>query len=166
MIRAVVIASLMTFAAPVLSNTDETAVGKVTNLPLPRYVSMKAGEGYARRGPSQSHRIDWVFKHRNTPLRIVGEYEHWRRVEDVDGQGGWMHFRLLSGVRTVLVTGEDAVLRRRGYTDSQIVARIEKGVIGFLKECSTDWCKLRVDGARGWLPKSALWGVDASEIRD
>ena len=166
MIRALVIASLIAFVPPAFSNTGDGTVGKVTNLPLPRYVSMKAGEGYARRGPSQSHRIDWVFKHRNTPLRIVGEYEHWRRVEDVDGQGGWMHFRLLSGVRTVLITADTVTLRRRGYEDSQIVAKLEKGVIGFLKECSPDWCKLRVDGARGWVPKTALWGVDPSEIRD
>ena len=80
-------------------------LGEVTNLPIPRFVSMKASEGYARRGPSQGHRIDWVFQHKNTPLRITGEYEHWRRVEDVDGQGGWMHFRLLSGVRVVSKSG-------------------------------------------------------------
>ncbi|CAN0603746.1 unnamed protein product, partial [Ectocarpus sp. 12 AP-2014] len=36
--------------------------GKVTNLPIPRFVSLKAEEGNARRGPSLSHRIDWVFQ--------------------------------------------------------------------------------------------------------
>ena len=70
--------------------------GPVTNLPIPRFVSMKVNEGFVRRGPSKLHRIDWVYKHRNTPLMITGEYEHWRRVQDVDGQGGWMHFRLLT----------------------------------------------------------------------
>ena len=119
-----------------------------------------------RRGPSQGHRIDWVFQHKNTPLRITGEYEHWRRVEDVDGQGGWMHFRLLSGVRTVLFMGEDTILRRRGYDDSQIVARVEKGVVGNLKECTIDWCKIRLDNVRGWVKKEVIWGVDATEIRD
>ena len=65
--------------------------GSVTNLPLPRYVSMKASEGNARRGPSLSHRIDWVFKRRHMPLRITAEHGHWRRVEDRDGMGGWVH---------------------------------------------------------------------------
>ncbi|MEM7241589.1 MAG: SH3 domain-containing protein [Pseudomonadota bacterium] len=160
--RAVVLSAIL-LMAPITSAKE---LGDVTNLPLPRYVSMKAEEGYARRGPSQGHRIDWIFKHRHTPLRITGEYEHWRRVEDVDGQGGWMHFRLLSGVRTVLITDDAAALKRRGYEDSQIVAKLEKGVIGFLKECAQQWCKISVDGKRGWLPKSQIWGVGADEIRN
>ncbi len=45
--------------------------GTVTNLPLPRFVSMKASEGNVRRGPSLSHRIDWVYKRRNMPLQIT-----------------------------------------------------------------------------------------------
>ena len=141
-------------------------LGEVTNLPIPRFVSMKASEGYARRGPSQAHRIDWVFKHRHTPLRITGEYEHWRRVEDAEGQGGWMHFRLLSGIRTVVFTAEETLLRRRGYTDSQLVAKVEKGAVGFLKECTADWCKITLDGARGWAPKTTFWGVDEGELRN
>ena len=141
-------------------------LGEVTNLPIPRFVSMKASEGYARRGPSRAHRIDWVFKHRNTPLLITDEYGHWRHVEDVEGQGGWMHFRLLSGVRTVVFTGEETLLRRRGYTDSQIVAKVEKGVVGRLQECTLDWCKISVDGARGWAVKTNFWGAEKNELRD
>ena len=53
--------------------------GPVTNLPLPRYVSLKGNEGNARRGPSLSHRIDWVFRHAGMPLRVVAEFGHWRR---------------------------------------------------------------------------------------
>ncbi|MEL6566070.1 MAG: SH3 domain-containing protein, partial [Pseudomonadota bacterium] len=62
--------------------------GPVTNLPLPRYVSLKAVEGNVRRGPSLTHRIDWVFQRRDMPLRITAEHGHWRRVEDRDGMGG------------------------------------------------------------------------------
>ena len=38
--------------------------GPVTNLLMPRYVSLKATEANARRGPSLSHRIDWIFKNK------------------------------------------------------------------------------------------------------
>ena len=79
------------------------ATGPVTNLPLPRFVSLKTGEGNARRGPSLSHKIDWVFTRRNMPLEVTDEYGHWRRVRDLDGAGGWMHYSLLSGVRTVII---------------------------------------------------------------
>ena len=38
--------------------------GAVTNLPIPRYVSLKASKGNVRRGPSLRHRSDWVFTRR------------------------------------------------------------------------------------------------------
>ena len=85
--------------------------GSVTNLPLPRYVSLKGNEGNARRGPGLTHRIDWVFTRAGMPLRITAEFEHWRRVEDSEGVGGWVNFVLLSGVRTALVTQDMAEFR-------------------------------------------------------
>ncbi|HCT32088.1 MAG TPA: aspartyl-trna synthetase, partial [Sulfitobacter sp.] len=99
MLRSVLLGAL---AAVHLCTTPVFAqeVGQVTNLPVPRFVSMKASEGNVRRGPSLTHRIDWVFKHRDLPLRITAEHGHWRRVEDRDGMGGWVHYSLLSGTRT------------------------------------------------------------------
>ncbi|WP_113913548.1 SH3 domain-containing protein [Roseovarius dicentrarchi] len=140
--------------------------GQVTNLPLPRFVSMKAAEGYVRRGPSRTHRIDWIFRKRDTPLEITAEHGHWRRVRDRDGAGGWMHYSLLSGVRTVLI--EQDMLQMRGSPDpkSLVVAQLELGVIARIEECTRDWCDLSVGGYGGWVPKSAIWGVGAEEILD
>ena len=140
--------------------------GPVTNLPVPRYVSLKGNEGNARRGPSLSHRIDWVFRHAGMPLRVVAEFGHWRRVEDKDGAGGWIHYALLSGVRTALVTQDMVELRSRPHPDANIVARAEMGAIVRLGECEPDWCRISGGGQRGWVPKSTIWGVDADEVRD
>ena len=140
--------------------------GPVTNLPIPRYVSLKGGEGNARRGPSLSHRIDWVFRHPGMPLRVVAEFGHWRRVEDQDGAGGWVHYSLLSGVRTAIVMTDMAELRTRGDQNATVIARAEAGAIVRLHECNQDWCRVSGGGEKGWVPKTSLWGVDAGEIRD
>lgn len=140
--------------------------GSVTNLPLPRYVSLKGGEGNARRGPSLSHRIDWVFRHAGMPLRVVAEFGHWRRVEDQDGAGGWIHYSLLSGVRTALVQQDMLELLTRPEEHANVVARAEAGAIVRLHECVKDWCRISGGGEKGWVPKSAIWGVDADEVRD
>lgn len=140
--------------------------GPVTNLPMPRYVSLKATEANVRRGPSLSHRIDWVFTRRDMPLRVVGEYGHWRRVVDREGMGGWVHYSLLSGSRTVIVDEDLLVLRQRPDDTATEVAMLELGVIADLGECSADWCRLRAGGYRGWAHKSALFGVGANETRD
>lgn len=140
--------------------------GPVTNLPLPRYVSLKASEGNVRRGPSLSHRIDWVYKRRNMPLEVTAEHGHWRRVRDRDGLGGWVHYSLLSGVRTVIVEQDMLQLRARPDQKAPINAQLSLGVIARLGDCDVTWCKLTAGGYKGWASKAAIWGVMPDEIRD
>lgn len=139
--------------------------GPVTNLPLPRYVSMKATEGNVRRGPSLSHRIDWVFTRQGMPLEITAEFGHWRRVRDRDGQGGWMHFALLSGARTVIVE-TPLRLRARPKPDARETAEVEAGVIARIIECGPEWCRLNADGRKGWTGRDGLWGLYDGETVD
>lgn len=143
---------------------EEPLHGPVTNLPLPRFVSLKATEANVRRGPSLGHRIDWIYRQRDLPLRVVAEHGHWRRVEDRDGQGGWIHYALLSGVRTVLVDADDVALRLRPAATTPVLAVARRGVVARIDECRRLWCRLRTDGHSGWAQKSALWGVTPDEI--
>ena len=140
--------------------------GPVTNLPLPRYVSLKSAETNVRRGPSLTHRIDWIYKRADLPVQIIAEYENWRRIVDRDGLGGWVHYTLLSGERTVLVDEDQTPVRSRPEASAPEVAVFELGVIAFLGACEIDWCRIEAGGYKGWALKTALWGVDADEIRE
>ncbi|MFK7752602.1 MAG: SH3 domain-containing protein [Sedimentitalea sp.] len=144
----------------------EVTRGPVTHLPLPRFVSMKAGEGNVRRGPSLTHRIDWVFKRRDMPLQITAEHGHWRRVKDRDGAGGWVHYALLSGARTVLIEQDMMPVYTRADAQSPMAAAFELGVIARLGPCKADWCRITAGGYRGWAHKNHLWGVRPDELRD
>ena len=44
------------YAGPLAAQQGD--IGPETNLPMPRFVSLKASESNVRRGPSLSHRID------------------------------------------------------------------------------------------------------------
>jgi SH3-like domain-containing protein len=147
------------------ANTQEQK-GKITNLPVPRFVSLKAAEGNVRRGPSLTHRIDWVFKRRYMPLRVTAEHGHWRRVEDRDGLGGWVHYSLLSGLRTVIVQKDLLTIRTRPEANAPATAALEIGVVARLGKCDLEWCRLSSGGFKGWAPKARVWGVGVSEIRD
>lgn len=137
--------------------------GSVTNLPLPRFVSLKGNGGNARRGPGLTHRIDWVFTRSGMPLKITAEYEHWRRVEDAEGFGGWVNYALLSGVRSALVAVDMAEFRARPQDDATVTFKAERNVIGWIEECLPDWCRLSVQGEEGWIRKTAIWGVKPDE---
>ncbi len=161
---AVISGFMATF--PAFAADTQPDRGPVTNLPLPRFVSLKSSEGNARRGPSLSHRIDWVYKRRDQPLEITAEFGHWRRVRDRDGAGGWVHYSLLSGVRTVLIERDMVEMHASPSEDADVVAQAEIGVIARLGECTANWCQVTAGGERGWLEKTAMWGVLPDEIRE
>ncbi|MEM9900360.1 MAG: SH3 domain-containing protein [Pseudomonadota bacterium] len=159
-------ASAAVSAPPPRPSAGRQGRGPVTNLPLPRFVSLKSDEGNARRGPSLAHRIDWVYTRRAMPLEVTAEFGHWRRVRDRDGAGGWVHYALLSGVRTVLVEQDMVSLRQQPRGDARILAHAEAGVVARLGACRLDWCRISAGGQRGWVEKAALWGVGVDEIRE
>ena len=169
LLRAIVILAMafgMGTPFAVAQQTSDTALGPVTNLPLPRFVSLKGVKANVRRGPSQSHRIDWVLMHRGTPLQITAEFEHWRRVRDQDNVGGWIHYALLSGHRTVVIQGQRIPLHTEPSETSRTIALAEKGVIASLGTCLPDWCQIETDGLEGWVVKSEIWGVGTAELRE
>lgn len=166
MLSAVCLVTSLASDATAQPTNETPTLGPETNLPLPRFVSLKTSESNVRRGPSLSHRIDWVFKRRHMPLQVIAEYGHWRRVIDRDGQGGWVHYTMLSGARTVLIDGDMTALRARPEADALENAMLEPGVIARLGQCTPEWCRLTAGGYRGWVPKATIWGVAESEIRD
>lgn len=169
---AVVMAALLS-AIAVTGSATAQSVGE-SGLPIPRFVSISAGEANLRAGPGHRYPVEWVYVRRNLPVEIIAEHEHWRRVRDWEGLEGWLHRSLLSGRRTVVVVGEEPhPLRSRPTDQSSIVARVEPGVIARLLRCSSPaegpegaWCTVEVSGYIGRLPRSNLWGVYGSEIVD
>ena len=121
---------------PVFGFAQEPQKGQVTNLPIPRYVSLKVNEANARRGPSLSHKIDWIYKRQHMPLEIYAEYENWRRVRDFEGLGGWVHYTLLSGIRYVLVKNELLEMRLLPSIDAQVIAKVPQHNIATLDKCN------------------------------
>ena len=141
----------------------EAAVGPVTNLPLPRYVSLRSGKVNVRRGPGQVYRIDWVFRRAGLPVRIVDEYGNWRRIVDSDNAGGWVYHALLSGRRTAVVTATMATMLVEPRPGAPVAAQAEQGVVAQLVQCKPDWCEIEAQDVSGWVPKEALWGVGRDE---
>lgn len=164
--RRMVWALLAVCFCTALAAQSPVTVGPETGLPMPRFVSLKTGEAYARRGPSFEHRIDWIYTQRDLPVRITAEHGHWRRVEDVDGQGGWVHYTLLSGVRSAIVAEDNLAVHYRPAADADLMARLAVGRVTRIYSCQPDWCRVDADGRRGWVRPEGLWGVMPGEVID
>ncbi len=164
----IIVLSVFFAVGPAFSANGD-AVGSATGLPVPRYVSLKTDRVNLREGPSKDHRTAWVFQRAGLPVEITAESDTWRRIRDSEGTEGWVLQSLLSGRRTSIVAPgkkvESLQLYARPDANSQVVAKIQPGVIGNVKVCDTGWCRIfdKESGFDGYIQQSNLWGVYPNE---
>ena len=152
----------------------ELPTGKVSGLPVPRYVSLKTDRVNLREGPSKDNRTAWVFQRAGLPVEITAEYETWRRIRDAEGTEGWVLHSLLSGRRTALVMPwakpEMAALPLLDKADDKgaLVAQLQPNVIANVKSCRDGWCRVLIprdhaSDIAGFIKQDRLWGVYPNE---
>ncbi|MDE2166036.1 MAG: hypothetical protein KGJ66_06840 [Alphaproteobacteria bacterium] len=132
----------------------------------PKFMSLRSNEVYLRAGPGEQYPIRWVYRRRGLPVEVFGRYDVWRHVRDWQGTEGWIHIRLLTAKRTVIIKGDMRTLYQEPARDSPALARLEPGVIANLLACRNAWCRVETRGRRvvsGWLLRSEIWGVTADE---
>ncbi len=155
-------------AAPQAKGTDiALGRGSVTGLPIPRFVSLKANRINVRSGPSRDQEVRWVYTRAGMPVEVTAEFENWRRIRDWQGAEGWVYHSLLSGKRTAVVVPTlktDLVpLYASPDIKSDVVARLEGGVLGRLVSCTGAWCEFNGKGFDGWIMQVRLWGAYPNE---
>lgn len=142
--------------------------GRITGLPLPRYVSVDGIPARMRVGPGTDYPIRWVYQRRGTPVEIVEEWGNWRMIRDAGAATGWMYAPLLSGRRTAIVAPWDhdgVAMHRRAAIGASTVATLAPSVLLVVQNCSGTWCHVSVPhrNLEGYVRQSALWGVYPGE---
>jgi SH3-like domain-containing protein len=170
--------ALLFVAMPISVNAAEaegangTATG-ASGLPVPRFVSLKPARVNLRIGPGRDYSVSWLFMKAGLPVEIIQEYDNWRRIRDADGTEGWVYQSLLSGKRTAITApwlkndkSKMITMRRDANDTAAVAADIEPGVVGTVRQCTGQWCRMDVGGVRGWIRQSDLWGVYPGEVFD
>lgn len=128
--------------------------------PVPRYVILKFPRVNARSGPGEDHQLKFVYRTRGLPLQVVAETSEWRRVCDPEGQVTWVHKRVTDGRRNAINMGQrPAPLYRSPKPGAELAAYLNVRALAALVRCEKGWCKVKADGASGWVREGALWGT-------
>lgn len=157
---------LILFMVPLLGGSGiASAQTKATGLPLPRFVSLRSSEVNMRTGPGIQYPVEWVYHRQQLPMEVIAEYGTWRKVRDWENNQGWIHQAMLSGRRTVIVTGASQTLRSEANSRSLPIALLEPTVTSTLKACSekSSWCQIEFSKYKGWLERTQFWGVYRNE---
>jgi len=132
--------------------------------PIPRFVSLRADTVNLRIGPGDRYPVEWVYHRKGLPVEIVAQFEQWRRVRDWQGTEGWVHQRLVTGIRNIIVKGAQRTLYADADADAAPVAKLDAGVIAHLLECRKEWCRIETQSIKGWLHRGEVWGVYPDEV--
>ncbi len=133
----------------------------------PYWASIASGEAMMRTGPGRNYPGVWLYKRRDLPVRVLQIYPNWRKIEDPDGEQGWMLVTLLSDRRTAMIRpGEPRDVRTRPEAAAPVRYRVEAGVVGRIDECSGAWCRIEMGKRRGYIARDALYGLNPSETID
>lgn len=128
---------------------------------VPYWATLRYDEVRMRVGPSEEYPIEWVYKRKGLPVKVVRVREGWRLVEDPQGDRGWIARSQLDPERGALVTGSSlADVRAAPEAGSALRWRAQPGVVGKLGGCKAGWCEVDVGGRKGWILRERLWGAE------
>ncbi|MFT9064236.1 MAG: SH3 domain-containing protein [Acetobacter persici] len=85
-----------------------------------------------------------------------------------ESQSGHMDTRVVATLPTAADAGHEpgtVAMRGTASNDAPVIAVLKPGAVGSVKECAAgaEWCKVSVKNYTGWVPRRAIWGVDAEE---
>ena len=130
----------------------------------PYWASIAASEALMRTGPAKTYPAKWLYRRGDLPIKVLEVYPSWRKIQDPDGETGWMLVNLLSDTRTALVTGnEPRPMHEAANGSSRILYLAQPGVVGRLSDCAGEWCALDVGGRRGYISRDHIYGTDPGE---
>ena len=128
-----------------------------TNAMADTFLSLKKNKVNVRYGPSFESPIKFVYKKINLPIKQIDRKENWRRIIDLKNNGGWIHSSQLKPVNSIIPLN-DKILFNKPTIFSKPIAKIKRGRVLSLQNCSGNWCKIKTDKFKGWIEDSNLWG--------
>jgi SH3-like domain-containing protein len=131
--------------------------------PAPRFESLRWDKVNLRAGPGDNYPIRWVLTRKGMPVEVIDKYDVWRKIRDWQGSVGWVHERMLTANRTVIVTGMEHTLHANPSETARPVAIAKPGVVGRLLSCRDAWCLIEAQGIKGWVERRAIFGVTLDE---
>jgi len=131
-----------------------------SGLKIPRMVSLKNSLTYMRSGPGKKYPIIFEFRKKGYPLKIIAEYNNWRKVTTNTNLTGWIHTQLLSSLSTAIII-KDTLLKKRPSNASKPKAKLLQNLLVNIKNCELNWCSVEIIKNKvflGWVEKKFIWG--------
>jgi len=122
------------------------------------YKILKYNEVNVRYGPGKDYPINFIYKKKNLPVKVIDEKENYRRIIDFKNNSGWIHTSQLKEGKAFILL-EDQILFTKPTKYSKPILKIEKGRLLVVKKCKKIWCSVKTENYTGWIKNENVWGV-------
>lgn len=110
-----------------------------------------------RNGPGTNFDLVWQAE-QYYPVTVLEKKDKWYKIQDFEGDIGWLHSSVLDKTATVIVKSDNANVRSGPGTDAPVAFPVNKGVPFKTLQTKGDWINIRhVDGDEGWIHRSLIW---------
>ncbi|MDF1578339.1 MAG: SH3 domain-containing protein [Desulfurivibrionaceae bacterium] len=111
-----------------------------------------------RSGPGSNYSVLWELG-RGFPLKILGRKGDWVKVEDFEGDSGWIYGKLVAKNPHLIVKKKRINVRSGPGRNYRLVGKANYGVVFQTIEHSKGWVKVKHEnGLAGWVKRDLLWG--------
>ena len=123
------------------------------------FFSTKFNEVNVRNGPGLNHLLFYKILVKGYPLKELGEFQNWKKIQDFSGRVGWISNSQLSKQRYIITVIPDQYLYKFPTINSKKIALVEnESILKIIKE-NNGWLLLESNDIRGWIAKNSVWGI-------
>ena len=123
------------------------------------FLSLKKDKVNVRYGPGFEYPIKYIYKKINLPIKQIDKKENFRRIIDLKNNSGWIHVSQLKKINSI-IPKENKILFSKPSNFSKPLAKIEKGRVLLIQNCSENWCKIKTGNFKGWIKIENTWGLN------
>ena len=123
------------------------------------FLMLKNKKVNVRYGPSLDHPVKYIYRKIDLPIKQIDKKENFRRIIDLKNNSGWIHVSQLKKINSI-IPKEDKILFDKPSNFSKPLAKIEKGRVLLIQNCSENWCKIKTGNFKGWIKIKNTWGLN------
>jgi len=130
---------------------------------LAKMVSVVGDNVNLRSGPGTKYSVKWKYGS-GFPLKVLKEQGSWVKVEDFEGDTGWLYKKLTARTGHMIVKvhknqDKKVNIRSGPSTKYKVVGKAYYGVVFKTIKQQNGWAHVKHDsGLEGWVKRSLLWG--------
>lgn len=121
-------------------------------------VSVDGDNVNMRSGPGSNYSVLWELG-RGFPLKVLGRKGGWVKVEDFEGDSGWIYGKLVAKNPHLIVKKKRINVRSGPGRNYRLVGKANYGVVFKTIKSAKGWVNVEHEnGLTGWVKRDLLWG--------